>query len=678
VAGRLARPRSQWPTDELIIKCQEALDNPPVLDRRLAELPPAGQRLLCLLGRSRQMDWPLGAAVEMLLALGHKDGLSAVLDLLEAGVLFPDLSSITGKLGSFEGWLGLAGYSTLHLFTLPQIASRLAQAELDIDELPTESPGLGQPVLEADGLEWPLRLCAVWQRVHEVPLRRTQQGGLFKRDIDRIEQDALLNTPPADRITDIPSLGFLLLEWAEEAGVLTTREGELVPGQLPAAWGEDISEAVVALLPHLFRLRSWQPLDGWKGGEPAQGSPCPSACLLALLLLARLPAEGWVSPSAVLDWLFDHHPYWQNESLRPSQKRPWPEAFLLGVCYHLKLTQATKSDEGEWLVRLSPAGRWALAVGPAPPPSAVLPKTLTVQPNLEIVAYRQGLTPALAARLTRMAAWKTLGAACTLQLGPETVYRALEAGETFDTLRQALEKHGTRPTPQPVIDSLRTWSAKRDRITIYPSAALLEFASVRDLEEALARGLPGTRITDTAVVVPSEDQIDFKQFRLTGTRDYVLPPQRCVAVEEDGVTLSVDLSLSDLLLETELMRFAEPSGPPLGGRRQYRLTPETMTRAREGGMSEAGLESWFLQRTGGGPPASALLLLAAARMPPPRLEHHLVLHAESESAADGLMQWPGTRGLIAERLGPTALAVREEDREALLAKLAELGMASGE
>ena len=51
-----------------------------------------------------------------------------------------------------------------------------------------------------------------------------------------------------------------------------------------------------------------------------------------------------------------------------------------------------------------------------------------MQPNLEIIAYRQGLTPALIARLTRFAAWKSLGAACTLQLEPETVYRALEAG----------------------------------------------------------------------------------------------------------------------------------------------------------------------------------------------------------------------------------------------------------
>src|SRR5205823_13030304 len=102
-----------------------------------------------------------------------------------------------------------------------------------------------------------------------------------------------------------------------------------------------------------------------------------------------------------------------------------------------------------------------------------------------VVAYRQGLTPALVGRLTRFAAWQSLGSACTLQLGPESVYRALEGGLTFEAIVQTLEQHGTRPTPPAVIDSLRTWSNKRERISVYPSAALLEFGSAEQLSEAL-------------------------------------------------------------------------------------------------------------------------------------------------------------------------------------------------
>src|SRR5262249_30349893 len=185
---------------------------------------------------------------------------------------------------------------------------------------------------------------------------------------------------------------------------------------------------------------------------------------------------------------------------------------------------------------------------------------LLVQPNLEILAYRQGLAPALIARLAHFAAWKALGAACLLQLQPESVYRALEAGFTFETILQTLEQHGTRPTPAPVIDSLRTWANKRDRITIYPAAALLEFGSAEELNEALARGVPALRLTDRLALVPNDDAIDFKHFRLTGTRDYGLPPEKCVTIEPDGVTLTIDLSRSDLLLETELPRFAGAVG----------------------------------------------------------------------------------------------------------------------
>jgi hypothetical protein len=179
------------------------------------------------------------------------------------------------------------------------------------------------------------------------------------------------------------------------------------------------------------------------------------------------------------------------------------------------------------------------------------------------------------------------------------------------------------------------------------------------------------------VVVPSEDQIDFKHFRLTGTRDYARPPDLCVQVEEDGVTLIVDLSRSDLMLETEMPRFADPDGLPHGGKRTYRLTPTSMARAREAGWTLPLLEAWFLQRTGDAVPAAARLLLVASQVPAPRLERHLVLHADSPETADGLQQWPGTAELIADRLGPTALAVREEDRETLEAKLAELGVVLG-
>src|SRR5439155_16831006 len=106
-------------------------------------------------------------------------------------------------------------------------------------------------------------------------------------------------------------------------------------------------------------------------------------------------------------------------------------------------------------------------------------------------------------------------------------------------------------------------------------------ASADDLSAALSRGVPAVRLTDTLAVAASEEGIDFRHFRLSGTRDYSLPPERCVTVEADGLTLTVDPARSDLVLETELPRFAERvERPPGPGTRQYRMTPASLAAAR--------------------------------------------------------------------------------------------------
>src|SRR5262249_20443363 len=152
-----------------------------------------------------------------------------------------------------------------------------------------------------------------------------------------------------------------------------------------------------------------------------------------------------------------------------------------------------------------------------------------------------------------------------------------------------------------------------------------------------------------------------------------LPPEKCVEVDPDGVTLGVDLSRSDLLLETELPRFAEPlDTAPANGRRRYRLTPASLSTARAGGMTAAQLDTWVVQRTGGALPPAGRLLLTGGQLPPPQLRPYLILRVADESIADGLMQWPETRPLIEERLGPTALVVAEANAEALLAQLRAL------
>ena len=72
--------------------------------------------------------------------------------------------------------------------------------------------------------------------------------------------------------------------------------------------------------------------------------------------------------------------------------------------------------------------------------------------------------------------------------------------------------------------------------------------------------------------------------------------------------------------------------------------------------------------------AAARLLVTGGQVPPLQLRRQFVVHVASEELADGLQQWPDTRGLIQERLGPTALAIAEGDADALRERLQVLAI----
>src|SRR5262249_45712361 len=150
-------------------------------------------------------------------------------------------------------------------------------------ELPSHEPA--GAIREADGLEWPLRLSALWQIVAAAPLRRTQGGAFFKRDLDRLRGDAVLNSPPADSLADLPDPALLAVALAEVDGIVQDSDGELSAGPLPSSWEDGLPPVVAALYADLFRMESWDPLDGFRVATPGIGNPYPSAYLLILALL---------------------------------------------------------------------------------------------------------------------------------------------------------------------------------------------------------------------------------------------------------------------------------------------------------------------------------------------------------------------------------------------------------
>lgn len=257
---------------------------------------------------------------------------------------------------------------------------------------------------------------------------------------------------------------------------------------------------------------------------------------------------------------------------------------------------------------------------------------------------------------------------------PEHTYRGLESGLTLPMILQALARHSARPVPPSVADLLQRWANKRERITIYASAVLVEFPSAADLDAAIARGIVSVKLTDRIGLTADGKEPPLAQLRLIANRDYEGKPQRCVTVADDGLTLTVDAAQADLLLDAEIGRYAEPLPSESHTARRFRLTPASIRRAAELGLTVADIDQWFLDRTGDALSAAGRLFLLGDKLPPPTAARQTVVRFPTPEATDGVMQWPQTRELVAERLGPTAVVVDEERLDALRRALAEVGL----
>src|SRR5205085_617978 len=128
-----------------------------------------------------------------------------VFDLFSAGLLCPDLPEQWPSLRTFEQWLGQASATAFTVFAHPQVSLRCLGEDLGLPDLSVTDTAMSPPsVLEADGLEWPLRLAVLWQHVSAAPLRLTQQGDFFKRDQEKLQGEPLLNGPAADSLAEPP------------------------------------------------------------------------------------------------------------------------------------------------------------------------------------------------------------------------------------------------------------------------------------------------------------------------------------------------------------------------------------------------------------------------------------------------------------------------------------------
>ncbi len=668
VAGKLFRPRIGQPADELVERILETQKNPPVVDRLLKQLPATPQKLIALLGRSRQPRWRVDDLLALAVSLGDSDGFPIIATLLERGLLVAESGE---PVSEFEAWFATLGSASV-VMVPGSITVRAAALPFTLrngDEI-SSSPAMSGTAAPVDGLDWPLRVALARQQVRIAAVKLTQTGALYKRDLTRFTGDTVLQSPletgaaPADA-------GLLALSWARASSLLKF-DGELTAADYPESWNKDLNETRADLFGALFAIGDWDPQAGSIPGTPTATA---SAGLLLVSLLADTPTH-WLSLSTLAGWLWEHHPHWSGLISKDAAKAngtPWVEAWMQATMLPLGVVEMIPHS-GEPHYRLTAFGVHLLAHGPAPVTAVAFPQTLLVQPNGEVLVYRQGLTPSLIARLTAFAGWKQIGAACTLELVAETMMRGLEDGLSLESILQTLERHGMKPTPPNVADLLRRWADKRERLVVYPSATLVEFLTEADLDAAIARGIVSVRLTNRIGLTGSGAAPDFQHLRLVGNRDYEAKPVACVVAEDDGITLRVDAAAADLLLDAEIARFAEPLPGTNGDARRYRMSPDSLRAAAEQGPSLEELEEWFMARSGESLPPAARLFLVPASRSSLTASNLLVVEAPTSDIADGIEQWPTTAGYVIRRLGPTAFAVDRSEIAALQERLSSIGI----
>ena len=118
------------------------------------------------------------------------------------------------------------------------------------------------------------------------------------------------------------------------------------------------------------------------------------------------------------------------------------------------------------------------------------------------------------------------------------------------------------------------------------------------------------------LLMEDERTIPFDRFRMAGSRDYRRPPDVCVAVEPDGVSMALDPARSDLMVDAELGRFADERpahrpGAAEPARRRFVVTAASLRRGLERGLTPQDLAEWYARRTGGEIPPAVRLLLAS-------------------------------------------------------------------
>lgn len=403
----------------------------------------------------------------------------------------------------------------------------------------------------------------------------------------------------------------------------------------------------------IARILSEQPPDTWFTLE-AFANTIRRVDENVLFLCERWRAIAANVPNASAAW---RDRAWQNHEKRLFH---WVVQSLLANFGMVDL-----ADEGK-LFRVTPLGRYALGVGPAPEEIDDGAKdAVVVQPDFEVIAYLDRCSPDLRRRLDLFCERLRGGPVSTYRLTQDSVYRGVRTGLSTEEFLRIIESNSTRPIPPNVREQFTTWDRKVASVSIHRKCRVLEYPS-KDAAAEAAKEAAGLRHLGGRFCFVEDGAAPRTDFQL----DYraALPP---CAEQKEGLTLHVPWAKADLFVHRRLEELGQVKTNGTGDL-EFELCKKHTRRDVDWGLLAAQLETLVE-----GPLAAryrAALRAWNGDVSSPSAQTATLVRFEDAEACDAVLELPDVVEHVEGRLGLYTLVVRKGGLTAIKRALRTFGM----
>jgi hypothetical protein len=239
-------------------------------------------------------------------------------------------------------------------------------------------------------------------------------------------------------------------------------------------------------------------------------------------------------------------------------------------------------------VRLTELGRRILRQDAEPVAPVAVGVALIVQPNFEVLVLDALGNLDLVSRLDAFADSQSLDRAAVYTLTRSSIVRGLAGGLREEQIVAALEGGAASPLPQNVRQTIADWSREFERVHVLRDVAVLEAPDAATLDRwladpALAAGF-ARRLTPTVALLNESapagmvEALERQQQEVWAINYALDPPQVLDLPHPDRIV--VPQQDDDPYLRYRLARFTDPEPTADGADATYRISPESLARAR--------------------------------------------------------------------------------------------------